>query len=257
MPAIIKVAKMAGEFIKEERKKFSIDDVEYKGHNDMVSYVDKEAEKMIIDGLGGIFNEASFIAEEGTTERTMKKHTWIIDPLDGTTNFIHGVPFYSVSIGLMTDGKLHAGVIYEPNSGDTYAGEIGDKAYKNDDVISVSEKEEIKESLLATGFPFYKFNKIDDYLEILHHFMNQSHGLRRMGSAALDLAYVATGQFQGFFEYNLKPWDVAAGAVIVQCAGGKITDFKGGDDYLFGKELIAAGGVHEKMLKVINQLWYK
>lgn len=252
------VAKAAGAFIREERKNFDLDKVEQKGLNDLVSYVDKEAEKIIVSRLEVILPEADFITEEGTASRDGKAYTWIIDPLDGTTNFIHGLPVYAVSIGLRHEDEIVLGVVYEINQDECFYAVKGHGAYLNGNRIHVSRAKSLGESLIATGFPYSGFSKIDDYLKILRSLMEKCHGVRRVGSAAMDLCYVASGRAEGFFEYNLKPYDVAAGAIIVTEAGGKMTDFRQGTDYLFGGDVLASNNhIHEELDAEIQKVWRK
>jgi len=228
-----------------------------KGFNDLVSYVDKEAEKKIVSGCREILPESGFITEEGTTEKASgESYIWIIDPLDGTTNFVHGLPAYCVSIALLLNGELLLGAVYEPNRDELFHAIRGEGAWCNEERIFVSERKRLADSLLATGFPYHDFGKMETYLHILNDFMQTTHGLRRIGSAAIDLVYTACGRFEGFFEYNLNAWDVAAGALIVREAGGIVSDFKGGDEYLFGRQLIAATPlVHQGMLETIGKRW--
>lgn len=244
-----------GEFIRTESKKFTITSIEHKGLNDLVSYVDKEAEKRLVQGLRTIISQSGFIAEEGTADSVKEEYIWIVDPLDGTTNFIHGLPVYSISIALMYKDKLVLGVVYEINKDELFYAHKNGGAWLNDSSIHVSSIAKLNDSLLATGFPYHNFDRLETYLDLLAYFMKHTHGLRRMGSAAVDLAYVACGRFEGFFEYNLNPWDVAGGAFIVQEAGGAVTDFKGGDDYLFGKSIIASGAVNQELFKAIDIIW--
>ena len=259
--SVTEVCKKAGAFLMEQFQNFDTRLVEYKGINDVVSYVDKEAEKLLIAGLKEILPTAAFITEEGTLNKyemgfiPQEGLYWLIDPLDGTTNFIHGLPVFAVSVGLWHNGQLIAGCVYEPNRDECFYAWDGGGAWLNGNTIKVSDTENLGESLLATGFPFAEFSKMTEYLSILNKLMQSSHGLRRMGSAAVDLAYVASGRFQGFFEYNLKPWDVAAGAIIVKEAGGTVTDFRGGTDFVFGKEIVAAGKIHQPMQELIKQFW--
>lgn len=250
------LARVAGEFIREESKKFSVDQVELKGKSDLVSYVDKETEKKLVEGLKNILPEAGFITEENTISQDQKAYTWVIDPLDGTTNFVHGLPTYAVSVGLMAGDEVVAGVVYEVNRDECFYAWKGGGAFLNDEPIKVTPASTIDESLFATGFPVHNFEKLHDYLAILNELMKDAHGLRRVGSAATDMAYVACGRYEAFFEYNLNPWDVAAGVIIVQEAGGTITDFRGENDFLFGKEMVAAGPVHAELLKVIKKHWF-
>lgn len=247
------LAKTTGNFIKNESAKFSTDQIETKGKNDFVSYVDKAAEKQLIEGLTGLIPDAGFIAEEGTSLEKGEVYNWIIDPLDGTTNFIHGLPCYSISIALMRNTTIIMGVVHEINLNECFYAWENSNAYLNEQLIQVSKIKTLSNSLLATGFPYYDYGRMDEYLDLFKYFMKHTHGLRRLGSAATDLAYVACGRFEGFYEYGLQPWDVAAGAFIVQQAGGQITDFKGGTDFVFGKELVAGNGfISDEFLKIVQ-----
>jgi myo-inositol-1(or 4)-monophosphatase len=256
---VIEVCLEVGEFIRRESASFDLTRIEQKQvFNNLVSYVDKEAEKKLVKSLRTIFPEAGFITEEGTVEQSKAhEYNWIIDPLDGTTNFLHGLPLYAISIGLTRNGKAILGVIYDICHRECYHAVENSAAYCNDRVIKVSAIGSLSESLLATGFPYYHLDKRDDYLDIIKEFLNETHGIRRLGSAAIDLAYVACGRLEGFFEYNLHPWDIAAGTLIVQQAGGKVSDFKGGDSFLFGNQFCASNSlVHEGMLKIIQSRWF-
>lgn len=236
---VCKLTKQVGMFIKSERLKFSTESVEIKGKNDFVSYVDKTSEQKLVEGLALLLPEAGFIAEEGTSSKKGEIYNWIIDPLDGTTNFIHGIPCFAISIALTKNNKLVLGVIYEINLDECFYAWEGSKAYLNEKEISVSKTQKLADSLIATGFPYYNYDRQDEYMELFKHFMKNTRGLRRLGSAATDLAYVACGRFDGFYEYSLRAWDVAAGAFIVQQAGGTVTDFQGNDNYIFGEEIVA------------------
>lgn len=247
------LSRQVGVFIKEERAKFTNDRVEVKGQNDFVSYVDKTSEQKLIEKLSVLLPEAGFIAEEGTSTKKGELYNWIIDPLDGTTNFIHGIPCFAISIGLIRDNTLVLGVVYEINFDECFYAWEHSKAYLNGKGITVSKAPTLADSLLATGFPYYDYGRMDEYLELFKYFMQHTHGLRRLGSAATDLAYVACGRFEGFYEYGLQPWDVAAGAFIVQQAGGRVTDFKGEKNYIFGKELVAGNSLFfDEFLKAVQ-----
>ncbi len=252
----IELVKETGAFIRREAENFKLDKVEKKGFNDLVSYVDKQAEKKLVEGLGKILPEAGFIAEEGTSDKNGEIYNWIIDPVDGTTNFVHGLPVYSISVALQKNGTTIAGIVYEINRDECFHAIDGEKAYLNMEPISVSQDIDLADSLIATGFPYYDFDLLNVYFDILKDLMQKSHGIRRLGSAAVDLAYVACGRFEGFFEYNLNAWDVAGGAFIVKQAGGKISTFKGENDYDFGREILAASPkVHKEILKIIQHKW--
>jgi len=251
-----KVAIEAGSFIRAERQSFSYEKVTFKeNRSDLVSYVDKEAEQRILDGIGSLIPHAGYITEEQMTDQREKEYTWIIDPLDGTTNFVHRIPNYCVSVGLMHRGEIVAGVVYEIANDECFRAWKGGGAYNGNQRISVSKTPRFEDVVLATGFPYYNFEKSHQYLKILNQLMRNTQGLRRVGSAAADMAYVACGRYGGFFEYNLNAYDIAAGVVLVKEAGGTVTDFKGGADYLFGRELVAGGGIHPGLLKTIMKFW--
>lgn len=241
--ATCEIARTVGEFMAEERKTFNDSKVETKGLHDLVSYVDKESEKRIIAELQKLLPESGFIAEEGTSDIRGERFNWVIDPLDGTTNFIQGVPIYAVSIGLLDGDELVLGVVYEVGRDECFYAWKNGGAYLNGEPIRVSKRSDIHDALLATGFPYNDFSKLDEYLELLKWTMTHARGVRRLGSAATDLAYVACGRFDAFWEYDLKPWDVAAGAVLVKEAGGVVTDYHGGENYLFGREIVASNGL--------------
>ena len=255
---VIALAKDAGDFMRNESKKFNRKDIEHKGLNDLVSYVDKEVEKRLVSELKN-YLPSGFIAEEGTGEQQENGYNWIIDPLDGTTNFIHGLPHYSTSIALQNPtGELLLGVVHEPNSNECFHAIKGEKAYCNEEQIQVAPTEKLAGGLLATGFPYYDFGLMEVYLKSLNELMQQCHGLRRFGSAALDLAYVACGRYEGFFEYNLNAWDVAAGVLIVREAGGTATTFQNTPDCIFGRELIATNGkIHSEVLEVLSKNFHQ
>jgi len=247
-----------GGFIDKEGSHFDTSRIEQKeGFNNLVSYVDKESEKMLVKGLSAILPGSGFIGEEGTNIPGTNGYRWIIDPLDGTTNFTHGMPLFAISIGLAYQDKVVLGVIFEINKKEMFHTVEGSPAYCNGQEIHVSRTKSLNESLLATGFPYYEFEQMEAYLGIIREFLRHSHGVRRLGSAATDLAYVACGRFEGFFEYNLNAWDVAAGAFLVQQAGGTVTDFSGGNNFLFGRELIAGCPIHGAMLDIIRGAWGK
>ncbi len=251
---VVEIAKEAGAFIREQRKIFSSDKIEIKGLNDLVSYVDKSAEQMIVAGLKNILPGAGFVTEEKTISTIGEEYNWIIDPLDGTTNFIHGLPVYSVSIALQEYEELVLGVVYEINLDECFYACKGSPAYLNGHEIKVSNCPTVAQSLLATGFPYYDFGKQAAYIELFAELMKSCHGLRRLGSAAVDLAYTACGRFEAFYEYNLNAWDVAAGVVIVKQAGGEVVNFKGGDEVLNTRELLATNGkITKELLQVIQK----
>ena len=252
---VIKIAKRAGEFIRHEGQQFDRSKIQEKGLNNLVSYVDMEAEKMIVQTLKFTLPDAGFITEEGTETEKAEKYNWVIDPLDGTTNFMHGLPPYSVSIALVENDEPVLGVVYIISSDECYHAIKGGGAFCDRKKIEVSKVTEFKDGLYITGMPYTNFGKLDQYWKIFGHFMKKSHGIRRLGSAAADLAYVACGRSEGFFEHGLNSYDVAAGALLVLEGGGKITDYSGGDNYIFGNEIIAGCAVQPEMYKVITTYW--
>ncbi len=253
------IALDAGAFLLQERRLFQREAIEYKGLNNLVSYVDKETEKQLVEKLAKLLPEAGFITEEGTTgqEADQNALNWIIDPLDGTANFIHNLPVFSVSIGLAQGRTPIAGVVYDPSRDECFSAWQGGGAYCNGSEISVSPATLLSESLIATGFPYSRFEQMQTYLRILESLMQQTHGLRRMGSAAIDLAYVACGRFEAFYEYNLHSWDMAAGVLLVREAGGVVTDFDGGDEFLFRGDVVASCGIHPVLIQAIQDYWKK
>ena len=228
----------AAAFISVESKNFDKEQVQSKAMNQLVSYVDKEAEKILVSGLTTIMPEAGFMTEEDTIENELKEYTWVIDPLDGTTNFVHSIPFFAVSVALTKNNRPVVGVIIHVNVNDVFYATNGGGAFLNGEKIELQPKL-LKYCMIATGFPFHSFEELEQYMKIFGSLMNHCRGIRRMGSAALDLAYVAAGRFDGFFEYNLNWWDIAAGMLMVQEAGGEVSDFSGNELVLNAKEVLA------------------
>ena len=226
---------------------------EVKSENNLVTYVDKESERRFVEGLRTMLPEAGFVAEEGTGQRNAAGLNWVIDPLDGTTNFVHGMPVWCTSIGLCDGITPILGVIYDPNTDECFSAYQGGGAFLNGKPIRVSLVTSVQQSLLATGFPYDDFGREEAYIELFRKLIRGTRGLRRLGSAALDMAWTACGRVEGFYEYGLNPWDVAAGAIIVQEAGGIVTEFNGGDDFVFGEDLVCTNGhMHAEMLRIIQ-----
>jgi len=247
--ATVDIAVEAGNYIFGRINNLSGSDIQAKGLNNFVTEVDKTAEAMIIARLNTLVNDAGYVAEEGTNKTKGKRFNWVIDPLDGTTNFIHGVPPVAVSIALVDDKLPIAGVVYEIWNKETFYSWKGGPAFLNDSEIKTSGIKKLKDSLIAVGFPYNDMNQLQRFLRSMEYFFLHTHGVRRLGSAATDLAYVACGRYDGFFEFNLSPWDVAAGALIVENAGGKVTDFSGGDNYVFGREIVASNtSIHSEFV---------
>lgn len=229
--------------------------VEAKQHHDFVTEVDKDAEASIIKYIRRAFPDHEILAEESGRHENVNACRWIIDPLDGTTNFIHGMPMFAVSIALEVGGELTAGAVYEPVRKELFTAEKNKGAFLNGRKISVSSEAEKSRCLLATGFPFRNYELLDEYLKIFKSFMTQVSGIRRPGSAALDLCYLACGRYDGFWELNLKPWDIAAGTLIIQEAGGVITDFSGRKDFLYKGNVIGSNSkIHSWMLDAVRDI---
>jgi myo-inositol-1(or 4)-monophosphatase len=227
----VKAARRAGSIIVRASRNIDIVAVQEKAANDFVTEVDREAEQAIIRTLHEAYPGHAILAEEsGATGES--EHQWIIDPLDGTTNFLHGYPQYSVSIALRHRGVVTQAVIYDPTRNDLFTATRGRGAFMNDQRMRVSKRSTLKASLLGTGFPFRQLEHLDVYLAILRDMMKGAAGVRREGSAALDLAYVAAGRLDGFWEFGLSPWDMAAGALMISEAGGLVGDLTGENHYL-------------------------
>ncbi|MFK7901149.1 MAG: inositol monophosphatase family protein [Cyclobacteriaceae bacterium] len=254
----IDITKEAGKFIAKERENFDSSRIEFKGsHTNMVSYVDQEAEKILVKGLKKIFPEAGFITEEETETIKGERYNWIIDPLDGTTNFLHNIPCYCVSVALEDKGKVIAGIIYDMNANECFHATKGNGAFMNGKAISVSNVSTVEEAVIATGFPYKIFDKFDNHMQIIRRLVESSHGVRRFGSAAIDMAYVACGRLDGYYEFSINSWDIAAGIILIQEAGGIVTDFRGGDDFLFSGEIIVGSAMQPKLLALIEEDWKK
>ncbi len=252
--ATVQITRETGQYVKDYRLN-NTPSVESKGRNDFVTQIDKLSEERLIKALGELLPESGFIAEENSSSKKGRVYNWIIDPIDGTTNFIHGLYPFAISIALQENDEIVLGVVYEMGMDECFYSWKGGPALMNGKPISVSTNATVAESLIATGFPYTNYSLINNFMETLDFFMKNSHGLRRLGSAAADLAYVACGRFDAFYEYNLKAWDVAAGAFLVQQAGGKVSDFKGGNDYLFGGEIVTANNqVFGEMQSVIEKI---
>ncbi|MFO7621913.1 MAG: inositol monophosphatase family protein [Bacteroidales bacterium] len=255
---MVEAARETALFILGESRKFDKRSVESKGLNNFVSYVDRGAEEMLVEKLGTIIPEAGFITEEGTSEKKGIRWAWVIDPLDGTTNFMHGLHPYAISIGLTDNGEVVAGVIYEASGNEIFTTWKNGGAWLNGAPIKVSDTDKLSRSLVATGFPYSKFERLPDYMECLTHFLKHSHGVRRLGSASVDLAYVACGIFDAFYEYDLHLWDVAAGMLMVREAGGMVSDFSGNMKNLTGEEIIATNmNIWPETVEIVSNFMLK
>ncbi len=254
MHDVMTVAEATGSFVMQEFKRFNHKAIEYKGPNDLVSYVDKTAERLIVDGLSALVSGAGFITEEVQNRPVGDRYNWIVDPLDGTTNFSHGLPCFCISIALLDEKEVVCGVVYELNAGEMFSAWKNGGAYMNGKKIHVSSIDSLSHSLLATGFPYHDYSRMNSFMGVFDYCMRHTHGLRRLGSAAADLAYVACGRLEGFFEYGLNSWDVAAGVLLVKEAGGSVSDFGGNENYLNGKEIIACNkGIFSEFSHVVKK----
>ncbi|TAE51197.1 MAG: inositol monophosphatase [Bacteroidetes bacterium] len=250
---IRRLLRRAGSFTVQEFRRFSADRIEYKGERNPFTYVDVTTDTMLREGCEALLPGSGFINEELAAVSSQNGYTWIIDPVDGTVNFIHGIPHYCISLALTRGEEILLGYIYQPVYRQLFRAAKGKGAFLNGKKIRVSDRSETGKSVIATGFPYQGGNERDHHFAILRKLSDTAHGIRRFGSAALDLAWVAAGRFDAFFEYNLSPWDVAAGILIVEEAGGQCSDFSGGNNALFGKQILASNGLmHPHMLEMIG-----
>jgi myo-inositol-1(or 4)-monophosphatase len=250
----VSAARAAGNIIVRNMDRLDRIKVVTKQNNDFVSSVDHAAEEAIITTIKQAYPEHGILAEESGIQEKDSEFQWIIDPLDGTTNFLHGFPQFAVSIALQYKGRLEAGVIYDPLSQELFTASRGNGALLNEKKIRVTNHKGLENALLGTGFPYYDQSYLDTYLETMKALMQKTAGLRRPGSAALDLAWLAAGRIDGFWEFNLKAWDIAAGALIVREAGGIVSDFENKDGYLESGDIIAAAPkVYPEMMKIIQE----
>ncbi len=253
----VKAARKAGAIINRASLDLDLLRVTTKGHADFVTEVDKAAEQAIIETLSQAYPDHGFLAEESGAQRPdgASDFTWIIDPLDGTTNFIHGFPQYAVSIACQHAGQITQAVIYDPSRNDLFTATRGRGAFLNDRRLRVSKRSQLQDSLIATGFPYRNFERIDEYLQLFKRVAARTAGIRRPGAAALDLAYVAAGRFDGFWEFGLSPWDMAAGSLLVVEAGGLISDDQGNADHLSsGNVVCGSPKVYAQLLSLVRGL---
>ena len=251
----VKAARQAGAIINRAALDLEVLRVGTKGPNDFVSEVDQAAEQAIIDTLLDAYPGHGILAEESGRQRGSKdsEFVWIIDPLDGTTNFLHGFPVYAVSIALAHRGQVQQAVVYDPARNDLFIASRGRGAFLNDRRLRVSKRTRLSDSLIGTGFPFRKGDNFKRYMKMFEEVMQNCAGLRRPGAAALDLCYVAAGYYDGFFETGLSPWDVAAGSLIVTEAGGLIGNFTGESDYLYQREVVAGNPrVYGQLVQILS-----
>lgn len=247
-------AKEAAEYILNESAGFNQGRLEYKSAHDLVSYVDRNTESMLKRKLEAILPGTGFMGEESTQVESINGYQWVVDPLDGTTNFIHGLPVYCVSIALMKGNEVLSGVVLEIGRMECFYAWAGGGAFLNGQPIRVSSADKVSSSLFATGFPTGDYPKIKEILDVFAYCIGETRGIRRLGSAAADLAYVACGRLDGFYEYALNPWDVAGGVILVKEAGGLVGDFSGKGNFVFGKEIFASTPrIYSEFLSLLKQ----
>lgn len=245
----LRAARSAGNIITRSIERLDVIEITEKQQNDFVTEIDKQAEKIIIDTIRNAYPSHGILAEE-SGNRAGDETVWIIDPLDGTTNYIHGFPHFAISIGIQHKGRIEHGLIFDPVRQETFIATRGEGARLNDRRVRVSKRAGLQGALLGTGFPFRQINDLAPYIKTLQTLMPLAGGIRRAGSAALDLAYVACGRLDGFWEFGLAPWDIAAGAILIQEAGGLISDAQGSEDYLTNGSVIAG---NPKVFKALLQ----
>ena len=251
----VKAARRAASVINRASTQLDLLTVQSKSPNDFVTEVDRAAEQAIIEVLRDAFPGHGILAEESGESGPESEYTWIIDPLDGTTNFIHGMPQYAVSIAQTKNGVLEHAVVYDPNTNEMFTASRGAGAFLNDRRIRVSRRTRLNEALIGTGFPFRRFDHVDAYLAMFKELTQKTAGIRRPGAASLDLAYVAAGRFDGFWEMGLSPWDMAAGVLLIQEAGGLVSDLSGEANYLTTGNLVAGTPKIFGQLLPIIQAW--
>ncbi len=250
----IEAAKEAGKFLKYSVGRVKNIEVKQGEERNLVSEIDKGAEEKIISIIKRKYPTHAILAEESGANDSRSDYKWVIDPLDGTTNFLHGLPIFSVTIGIEFKGEIIAGVTYDPNLDELFTAEKGSGAYMNGRRLKVTTTSRLIDSLLVTGFPYDIAQNPENAIGHFVNFVVEGQGLRRLGSAAIDLAYVAAGRFDGFWEVTLNPWDMAAGVLFVHEAGGRVTDFIGGVSSIYKKQVLATNGaVHEAMLQVLSK----
>lgn len=251
----VEAARNATDVIKSFNDQHRSLDVQFKGRHDLVTKADVASEKKIISVIKDHYPDDLILAEETASSKTLSDdRTWIIDPIDGTTNFTHGYPTYCVSIALYRNKEPEVGLVLEVTSGELFTAEKGKGAFLDGQKLSVSKYSDPDDILLGTGFPYRDLDLVDEYLNLFKVFMHETQGVRRPGSAAYDLCSVAAGRFEGFYEYGLSPWDVAAGALIIKEAGGLVTDWQGDENWLFGRRIVAGNpDVHPYVLKRIKE----
>jgi myo-inositol-1(or 4)-monophosphatase len=248
----IEAALEAGKFLTQSIGKIKTVETKLGQERNLVTEIDRKSEELIIGMIRKEYPDHDFLAEESGSHDQKSEYRWIIDPLDGTLNFTHSVPLFSVSIALEVRGEIVVGVVYEPNLGELFTAEKGKGAFLNKKPIRVSTVDKLIESMVVTGFPYTIQNNPGNAVEHFVNFLMSAQGVRRLGSAAVDLCYVACGRFEAFWEVTLNPWDMAAGVLLVQEAGGRFTDFHGAPSTVYNKQVLATNGfVHDKVVEIL------
>ena len=248
----VEAAKLGGEVLKQSYGQ--VKEIEYKGEINIVTNVDKRSERLIVELLNSRFPKHSILAEEGTDMARPSEYKWVIDPLDGTTNYAHDYPLFCVSVGLERNGKMIAGAVYQPIFEELFVAEKAGGAYLNGRKIQVSRIDSLKQGLVATGFPYDVLENPSQAMKDFSYFVDSAQAVRRDGSAALDLCYVAMGRFDGFWEARLKPWDTAAGVLIVTEAGGRVSDFQDAHYSIYKDQVVASNGLlHGQICDVLQR----
>lgn len=243
-------------FIRAQAGRVTAADIIIKSRNSLVSYVDKTAEEMLVRGLGQLMPESGFITEEETVAQSAADYTWIIDPLDGTTNFLQQIPIYSISVGLMYQNRIVLGIVADVARHETFYAWKDGGAWCNGAPIRVSDRAVVQEALVATGFPYASRDVLPKLTSVFEYFLKNARGIRRLGSAAIDLAYVACGRFDVYYETSLNAWDIAGGLLLVEEAGGVVSDFSGQQDMLKNGQIIAAAPrIHHAVADHIRDLF--
>lgn len=255
LEAVESVARAGADQLMPYFRRLTSDQVSEKASNDLVTVADRASESAILAAIGQRFPSHNILSEEaGWSARSSSDPTWIVDPLDGTTNFVHGMPHFAVSVAVTAEDRIQAGVIIDPVKGDVFRAARGIGTWWNGGRCRVSRRTSLSGAMVATGFPFKAHGLLDPYLAIFRDVFLDCKAIRRPGAAALDLAYTACGIVDGFFEFQLSPWDIAAGAVMVEEAGGSISDMDGGDDYLAtGNVLSGSDGVRRDLLEIVQR----
>ncbi|NLI23811.1 MAG: inositol monophosphatase [Bacteroidales bacterium] len=255
IPEIQTVVRKAADFIRNEAQSFNPQNLRFKSFNNFSSYVDQTSEEILVEGLSRILPGAGFITEENTAGSSANSLNWIIDPLDGTTNFLHGYPATAVTLALKENNEILLGVTCLLQEDAIYHAVKGNGAWCSDQRLSVSGTKDLEKSLLIPGFPYNLAGKDEEYFQLIRQLLSRCHGIRSSGASAVDLVHVATGCADAYFEFNLYLWDIAAGILLVQEAGGTVSDFYGGNRHLEAFEIVAAGKVYPALLRELKTLW--